>query len=215
MEPIRQSKKTVVVIFGRKRTQLPWWRKGQPGQRNESSTSRREKDNYSSHAAMEAEHYMDNFGMVGLTPKQVVGDQGDAQSSAFSGEQALNQRKSSHVEKLDEQVVGLSFQELASPSCKARPTNSPRQSQAQSKSVPNPTPLQDCTNIATKSNSHASVRTWKKLAREPGNTVPNSSPMVVDRRPSIDVVDMREGKKICMVGGSSHDKENMKVVVGS
>ena len=51
---------------------------------------------------MEAEHSMDNFRTVGLAPKQVVGDQGDAQSSAFSGEQVLNQRKPSHVEKLDE-----------------------------------------------------------------------------------------------------------------
>ena len=142
---------------------------------------------------MEAEHYMDNFGTVGLAPKQVVGDQGDAQSSAFSGEQVLNQRKLSHVEKLDEEVVGLSLQEHVSPSYRARPTNSPQQSQAQSKPVPNPIPLQDCTNTTTKSNSHALVRTWKKLAHEPGITVPNSSPMVVDRRPSIDVVDMREG----------------------
>ena len=39
----------------------------------------------------------------------MVGDQGDAQSSAFSGEQVLNQRKLSHVEKLDEEVVGLSL----------------------------------------------------------------------------------------------------------
>ena len=83
------------------------------------------------------------------------------------------------------------------------------------KPVPNPIPLQDCTNTATKSTSHALVRTWKKLAREPGITVPNSSSMVVDRRPSIDVGDIREGKKVCMVSGSSHDKENTKVVGGS
>ena len=112
-------------------------------------------------------------------------------------------------------MVGLSLLEHDSPSCRARPTNSPRQPQAQSKPVPNPIPLQDCTNTATKSNSHASVRTWKKLVRKPSITVPNSSPMVVDRRPSIDVVYMREGKKVCMVGSSSHDKENMKVVAGS
>ena len=164
---------------------------------------------------MEAEHYMDNFGTVRLAPKQVVGDQDDAQSSAFTGKQVLKQRKSVQVERLDEQVVGLSLQEHATPSCRARPTNSPRQSQVQSRPIPNPIPLKDCTNTATKSNSHASIRTWKKLAREPGITVPNSFSMVVDRRPCIDVVDMREGKKICMVGGSSHDKENMKVVVGS
>ena len=42
---------------------------------------------------MEAEHYMDNFGTVRLGSKQVVGDQGDAQSSSFSGEQVLKQRK--------------------------------------------------------------------------------------------------------------------------
>ena len=119
------------------------------------------------------------------------------------------------MERLDEQVVGLSLQEHATPSCRARPTDSPRQSQVQSRPIPNPIPLKDCTNTATKSNSHASVRTWKKLAHEPGITVPNSFSMVVDRRPSIDVVDMREGKKVCMVGGSSYDKENMKVVAGS
>ena len=37
-------------------------------------------------------------------------------------------------------------------------------------------------------------RTWKKLAREPGNPIPISSPMVIDRRPSIELVDMRGGK---------------------
>ena len=31
-ESVRQSKKTVAVILGRKRNQPPWWRKGQPGQ---------------------------------------------------------------------------------------------------------------------------------------------------------------------------------------
>ena len=127
----------------------------------------------------------------------------------------MKQRKSIQVERLEEQVVGLSLQEHATPSCRSRPTDSPRQSQVQSRPIPNPIPLQDCTNTATKSNSHASVRTWKKLAREPGITVPNSFSMVVDRRPCIDVVDMREGKKVCMVGGSSYDKENMKVVAGS
>ena len=163
---------------------------------------------------MEAEHYMDNFGTVELAPKQVVGDQGDAQSSAFSREQVLKQGKSIQVERLDEQVVGLSLQEHDTPPCRAKPTDSPRQSQVQSRPVLNPIPLQDCTNTATKTNSHASVRTWKKLARETGITVPNSSSMAIDRRPSIDVVDMREGKKVCMVGGSSHEKENMKVVAG-
>ena len=37
---VRQSKKTVVVISGRKRNQPPWWRKGQPGQGNEPSIPR-------------------------------------------------------------------------------------------------------------------------------------------------------------------------------
>ena len=125
-ESIRQSKKTVAVISGRKRNQPRWWRKGQPGQGNKSSTPRRDEENYGSHSVMEAEHYMDNFGTVGLASKQVVGDQGDAQSSAFSGEQVLKQRKSIQVERLDEQVVGLSLQEHAAPSCRARPTDSPR-----------------------------------------------------------------------------------------
>ena len=92
-ESVRQSKKTVAVILGRKCNQPPWWRKGQPGQGNKSSTPRRDEENYGSHSVMEAEHYMDNFGTVRLGSKQVVGDQGDAQSSSFSGEQVLKQRK--------------------------------------------------------------------------------------------------------------------------
>ena len=70
--------------------------------------------------------------------------------------------------------------------------------------------LQDCTNTATKSNSHISVRTWKKLAREPSNIVPNSSPMVVDRRPSIEVLGIKEGKKLCIANGSYLDKEKFE-----
>ena len=73
----------MVVISGRKRNQPPWWRKGQPGQGNESSIPRRDEENYGSHLLMDAEHYMDNFGMVGLAPKQVVGDQGDARRASF------------------------------------------------------------------------------------------------------------------------------------
>ena len=76
-------------------------------------------------------------------PKQVVGDQGDAQSSAFSGEQVLKQGKSIQVERLDEQVVGLSLQEHDTPLCRAMPTDPPRQSQVQSRPVLNPIPLQD------------------------------------------------------------------------
>ena len=68
-ESIRQSKKTVAVISGRKQNQPPWWRKGQLSQGNESSIPRRDEENYGSHSAMEAEHYMDNFGTVGLAPK--------------------------------------------------------------------------------------------------------------------------------------------------
>nr|POE98201.1 uncharacterized protein CFP56_72581 [Quercus suber] len=166
-EPVRQSKKTVAVISGRKSNQPPWWRKSQPGQGNESSTPRQGEENYGSHSAMEAEHYVDNFGTVGVGPKQVVGDQGDAHSSAFTGEQVLEQRKSAQVETLDEQVVGLSLQGQHPPPCKDRPYDAPRQSQVHSRPSPNTIPLQDCTNTATKSNSNASVRTWKKLAREP------------------------------------------------
>ena len=165
----------MAVISSRKRNQPPWWRKGQSGQGNESSIPRRDEENYGSHSLMEAEHYMDNFGTVGLAPKQVVGDQGDAQSSAFSGEQVLKQGKSIQVERLH---VGLSLQEHDTPPCRAMPTDSPWQSQVQSRPVLNPIPLQDCTNTATKTNSHASVRTWKKLAHETGITVPNSSSMV-------------------------------------
>ena len=58
-------------------------------------------------------------------------------------------------------------------------------------------------------------RTWKKLAREPGNPIPISSPMVIDRRPSIELVDMRGGKKLCLAECNYLEKENLKVVAGS
>ena len=112
-------------------------------------------------------------------------------------------------------MVGLSLQKNCSPSDKVRSECSPRQSLARSSPRPNPLPLQDCTNTVTKSTSQISIRTWKKLAREPGNPIPNSSLMVVDRRPSIELLDMREGKKLCLADCVSLDKENLKVVASS
>ena len=164
---------------------------------------------------MEVEHYMDNFEIVKDGLRRVVSEHGDEQSSAFFGEQHLKHPTPRHVERLDEQVVGLSLHENDIPSNRVRSVGSPRQSLVQSSPRLNSLPLQDCINTATKSNSHILVRTWKKLARELGNTVPNSSPMVVDRRPSIQVLDMREGKKLCIANDSSLDKENLKVVAGS
>ena len=39
--------------------------------------------------------------------------------------------------------------------------------------------------------------------------------MVVDRGPSIEIKDLREGKKLCLTNCSSLDKETLKVVAGS
>nr|POE50599.1 hypothetical protein CFP56_00060 [Quercus suber] len=78
---------------------------------------------------MEAEHYMDNFDTVKHGHKQVVCEQGYELSSAISGEQCLKQKSPVQVERLDDQVVGLSLQEHSIPSSRVRSIGAPQQSQ--------------------------------------------------------------------------------------
>ncbi|XP_050281590.1 uncharacterized protein LOC126722475 [Quercus robur] len=214
-EPIRQSRKTVAVIPGNALNQPPWWKKNQSSKSNETPAPRRDDVHHDAQSAMEAEHYMDNFvafkkGNTGVGSEHDEGQRCDAANGP-----CLKQTNPSHAVRLDEDVVGLSIQENCIPSDRGRAECSPRKASLPLSSRTNPIPLQDCTNSVTNSNPQVSIRTWKKLAREPGNPIPISSPMVIDRRPSIELVDMRGGKKLCLAECNNLEKENLKVVAGS
>ena len=71
---------------------------------------------------------MDNFETIKDGHKRVVCEQGDEQSRAFFSEQLLKQPTPRQVERLDEQVVGLSLQENGIPSNRVRSVGSPWQS---------------------------------------------------------------------------------------
>lgn len=164
---------------------------------------------------MEAENYMDNFEVLKQGCTWVVCEQFEGQSNALFGGQVLKHTKPSHAVRLDEEVVGFSIQEKCTPSCRCRFESPPRESPVPVSPRLSPKPLQGCTNNYTNSNPHVSIWTWKKLARKPGNPTSNYTPMVVDKRPSIEIINVREGKKLCLTNCSSSDKETLKVVASS
>ena len=203
-EPVRQGRKIVNVISGRARNQPPWWKKNQPTHSKEESVPDRGGDNNEAHSAMDVENYMDNFEVIKRGGSQVVCDQVKGQSSAFSGEHGMKHTKAGHEDRLDEEVVGLLLQDKCSSLCRCRSESPPHVSTALVSS-----------RISPNSNSQVSIHTWKRLARESGILTPNYSPMIVDRRPSIETIDLREGKKVCLTDCSFLDKEILKVVAGS
>ena len=109
VELIRQGRKTVVVISGKAHQQPLWWKKGQLCQGKDTLIPRRGGENHDAQSAMEAKHYMDNFETIKDGPNWVVCEHCERQSNAFSCGQNLKQPNSSHVARLDEQVVGLSL----------------------------------------------------------------------------------------------------------
>ena len=194
----------MAVISGRARNQPPWWKKNQPSHSKEESIPNRGGDNNEAHFVMEAENYMDNFEVIKRGGSRVVCDQVEGQSSAFSGQHGLKHTKVGHEDRLDEEVVGLSLQDKCSPPCRRRSES----------------PLHESTvpvspRTSPHSNNLVSIRTWKRLARESGKPIPNYSPMIVDRRSSIETIDLREGKKMCLTDCGSLVKEHLKVVTGS
>lgn len=174
----------MVVISGSARNQSSWWKKNQPTHSKKESVPKRGGDNNEAHSAMEAKNYMDNFEVLKQGVSQVVCDQVKGQSSAFSGRQVLKHTKRRLEVRSDEEVVGLSLQDKCTRSCKRRSESPPHKTTA---------PLSP--RLSPNSNTQLSIRTWKRLAHELGNTNPNYTPMVVDRRPSIEIIDLREGKK--------------------
>ena len=203
-EPIRQGRKSVVVISGRVRNQPPWWKKNQPACSKEKPAQDRGGDNDEAHSAMAAENYMDNCEVNKGGGSRVVCDQSEGQSSGFSGELGLNLSKAGHEDGLDEEAAGLSSQENCSPPCRRRSESPLHESLV---------PVSPST--SPHSNNQVSIRTWKRLARETGNPIPNYSPMIVDRRSSIETIDLREGKKMCLTDCGSLVKEHLKLVTGS
>ena len=153
---------------------------------------------------MEAENYMDNFKVIKWGRSRVVCDQVEGQSNVVSGRQVLKHTKPGLEVRLDEELVGLSLQDKCTPSWRRR-----------SKSPPHETTAPVSPRLSPNSNTQVSIRTWKRLAREFDNPTPNYTLMIVDRRPSIETIDLREGKKVCLIDCSSLDKEILKVVAGS
>ena len=174
----------MAIISGNARNQPLWWKKNQPTHSKEESVPKRGDDNNDAHSTMEAENYMDNYKVIKRGCSRVVCDQVEGQSNVVSGRQVLKHTKPGLEVRLDEELVGLSLQDKCTPSRRRR-----------SKSPPHETTALVSPRLSPNSNTQVSIHRWKRLARESGNPIPNYTPMVIDRRPSIEIKDLREGKK--------------------
>nr|POE99838.1 hypothetical protein CFP56_61880 [Quercus suber] len=198
-EPLRVSRKIVVVVLGSSRSQAPWWRKrdnnkGPSSNYPSNSSSKENADNSKevhSFAHSAANMVMD----YGEVSKPFDGNDGKVNPVMDGGIQCHELTHGLHVKKqakvLEEVVVGLTLNDKLD-ECVSE-TNGECMKMSVGLGVNarkfEVMPMQDCTNQITNSASVGSMRKWKKLAREVGQGVVSPSPMIVDRRPVMDDID--------------------------
>ena len=195
-EPLRVTRKTVVVVLGTSRSQAPWWRKrdSKKGPSKENvETSKEAQSSTHSAANMAMDHVEISKPMHGYG-SNVDNVRGfGVQSHEVS--QGLHANKPTN--RLEELVVGLNLNDKLDGFVGETTGEGLKISVGLDSKVGkgDMRPMQDCTNQITFSDSVGSIRKWKKLAREVGQCGVSPSPMNVDRRPVLDVFDRSVGKK--------------------
>ena len=216
MEPLRVSRKTVVVVPSTSCNQAPWWRKRDSNKGPSKGNAKNSKETQSSahSAANMAMDYVE-------ISKPMHGNGSNVDTVRGFGVQNVEVNQCLHenkpTNKLEEIVVGLNLNDKLDGFMSKKHGEGRKMSVSHDAKVRkgDVRPLQDCTNQITISDSVGSIRKWKKLAREVGQCRVFPSPMNVDRRPVMDVFDRSAGKKQCLNGSSYSNKENDEVAAGS
>ena len=215
-EPLRVSRKIVVVVPGASRSQAPWWRKRDSNKGPSKGNAENPKETQSSphSAANMAMDYVE-------ISKPMHGNGSNVDTVRGFGVQNVEVNQGLHANKptnkLEEIVVGLNLNDkldgfVGETNGEGRKMSVGHDAKVRKGDV---RPLQDCTNQITISDSVGSTRKWKKLARDVGRCGVSPSPMNVDRRPVMDVFYKSASKKQRLSGSNYSNKENDEVAAES
>ena len=168
-EPLRASRKTVVVVPGTSRSQAPWWRKrdSNKGPSKENAENPKETQSSTHSATNMAMDYVE-------ISKPLHGNGSNVYTGREFGAQTMEVNQGVHANKptnnLEEIVVGLNLKDkldgfVGETNGEGRKLSVGYDDKVRKGDV---RPLQECTNQITISDSVGSTRKWKKLAREVG-----------------------------------------------
>ena len=216
-ETVRSSRKTVVTVAGRATGKTPW-KKG-PAMPSKSCsqppTEAHRVANPSSLPGAISEHVMVEAESMARGKEMAV-------SPILGNVPASNTNLCLNIDMVHSSLDCLRnnmqvFSELRSPNVTATPNHNNTFCSKNDVFAFNATKgqLSDISNKLTSDSATASTRKWKKIERV-GNGDNESVDMieVEDRRPSLDIVDVKQPKRKCMGKKNGEDKENEQVVAG-